>query len=189
MNRNTVIVDGTLASASTPCSASASDQNSLNGDGRNGILVWKAGGVSIDNLTVCNFIAGTGNAGNEIWWNGGAGSATSDPGVHGELPHRHIHLFRRQRPHQSQRLCHVRPLRIFSSDASGPAVLSNLDANNFSDSGMYVGACKRACGATISHAWMEDNALGYSGTNSVARSSSRTRSSIRTRTGSIPTPH
>ena len=31
---------------------------------------------------------------------------------------------------------------------------------------MYVGACKQLCNITISHAWMEYNALGYSGTNS-----------------------
>ena len=58
---------------------------------------------------------------------------------------------------------------IFSSDSTGPAVLSNLYADNFSDSGMYVGACQRVCNVTIDHAWMEDNALGYSGTNSGGR--------------------
>ena len=31
---------------------------------------------------------------------------------------------------------------------------------------MYVGACHQVCDVTISHAWMEFNALGYSGTNS-----------------------
>ncbi len=34
------------------------------------------------------------------------------------------------------------------------------------DSGMYVGACKQLCEVTIDHARMENNALGYSGTNS-----------------------
>ena len=34
------------------------------------------------------------------------------------------------------------------------------------DSGMYVGACFQLCDVTIDHAWMENNALGYSGTNS-----------------------
>ncbi len=28
----------------------------------------------VQNLTVCNYLAGSGNAGNEIWWNGGDGS-------------------------------------------------------------------------------------------------------------------
>ncbi len=31
---------------------------------------------------------------------------------------------------------------------------------------MYVGACLQQCDITIDHAWMEYNALGYSGTNS-----------------------
>ena len=34
------------------------------------------------------------------------------------------------------------------------------------DSGMYVGACLQRCDVTIDHAHMENNALGYSGTNS-----------------------
>ena len=39
-------------------------------------------------------------------------------------------------------------------------------ASNFSDSGMYVGACLQVCDVVIDHAWMEYSALGYSGTNS-----------------------
>jgi hypothetical protein len=31
---------------------------------------------------------------------------------------------------------------------------------------MYVGACQQICNVTITHAWMEYSALGYSGTNS-----------------------
>ena len=42
--------------------------------GRNGIVVWKADDVSVENLTVCNFLGGAGDSGNEIWWNGGDGS-------------------------------------------------------------------------------------------------------------------
>ena len=63
MNRNSVIVDGTKPGAPA-CSASPADQTygrvGTDGkpDGRNGILVWKANGVSVDNLTVCNFLAG-----------------------------------------------------------------------------------------------------------------------------------
>jgi len=170
MNRNSVIVDGTVATAPTPCSASAADQNSLNGAGRNGILVWKANNVSVENLTVCNFIAGTGNAGNEIWWNGGAGSSTIGlNGYSGSYLTATSTYFAGSDP-TNPSVCGTCALYgIFTSDASGPASLSNLYANNFSDSGIYVGACKRACNVTISHAWMEDSALGYSGTNSGGR--------------------
>jgi pectin methylesterase-like acyl-CoA thioesterase len=76
MNRNTVIVDGTKSGPA--CSTSAADQNlgpKLKGkaQGLNGIMVWKAANVSVENLTVCNFLNGSGDAGNEIWWNGGDG--------------------------------------------------------------------------------------------------------------------
>ena len=81
MNRNKVIVDGTLPGGGGACSSDKARQDfGVPGDdkqplGRNGILVWKAEDVSIDNLTVCNFLGGNGSAGNEIWWNGGDGVA------------------------------------------------------------------------------------------------------------------
>jgi hypothetical protein len=55
---------------------------------------------------------------------------------------------------------------IFSQDASRPASWNQIYRSNFNDSGAYVGACQQVCGITIDHAWMEYNALGYSGTNS-----------------------
>jgi pectin methylesterase-like acyl-CoA thioesterase len=72
MNRNTVIVDGTKA-GSPACSSDPAAQNygraGAKGTavGRNGILVWKASDVSVENLTVCNFLAGTGASGNQVW--------------------------------------------------------------------------------------------------------------------------
>ena len=47
--------------------------------GLNGVMVWKADDVTVENLTACNFLGGSGGdggTGNEIWWNGGAGSGT-----------------------------------------------------------------------------------------------------------------
>ena len=44
-------------------------------------MVWKAGNVWVQNLTACNFLSGGGDAGNEIWWNGGKGKI----GGHGLL--------------------------------------------------------------------------------------------------------
>ena len=79
MNRDTVIVDGTKAGAPTPCSSDPQYQNfgpvvGGKAQGRNGIVVWKANDVSVENLTACNFLGGAGDSGNEIWWNGGDGS-------------------------------------------------------------------------------------------------------------------
>ena len=64
MNRNTVIVDGTKP-GSPRCSKSASAQNFGPKDkkgalGLNGIMVWKAANVWVQNLTVCNFLGGSG---------------------------------------------------------------------------------------------------------------------------------
>ena len=36
--------------------------------------MWKADNVQIENLTACNFLSGTGDSGNQVWWNGGDGS-------------------------------------------------------------------------------------------------------------------
>src|SRR5690348_307696 len=80
MDRNRVIVDGTNAGDSTPCSSNAAFQDT---SGRNGIEVFKADGVTIDNLTVCNYLSGPNGEGNEIWWNGGDGSGTVGLGSYG----------------------------------------------------------------------------------------------------------
>ena len=86
MSRSGVVVDGTKPGYGQ-CSSDPAAQTygAVGSDGktvgRNGIVVWKADGVSVDNLTACNFLAGSGDSGNEVWWNGGADSATI--GLHG----------------------------------------------------------------------------------------------------------
>jgi hypothetical protein len=162
MNRNTVIVDGTKKGAPA-CSSEASDQEfgpNLQGkpSGRNGIVVYKANDVWIENLTVCNFLAYQGQ-GNEIWWDGGAGTAkiglkgywgsylTATSTYYGSVNENATY-------------------GIFANNAAGPASWDETYASNFNDSGMYVGACQQVCDITINHAWMEYNVLGYSGTNS-----------------------
>ncbi len=165
MSRSEVIVDGTDGQSPTPCSSAPVDQNfgPVGSDGkpygRNGILVWKANNVSIENLTVCNFLGGSGDAGNEIWWNGGDGS-----GKIGLAGYTGRYLTATSTYFGTED--NAAQYGIFSSDAQGPGSWDQLYASNFNDSGMYVGACHQACDVTISHAWMEYNALGYSGTNS-----------------------
>ena len=46
--------------------------------------------MSIENLTVCNFLTGRGDAGNEIWWNGGDGSGEIGLTATGALPDSHL---------------------------------------------------------------------------------------------------
>src|SRR4051795_3647840 len=121
MDRNKAIVDGTLPGAGGPCSAKPSRQDlGVKGKdgkplGRNGILVWKADGVSVDNLTVCNFLGGAGSAGNEIWWNGGDGS-----GKIGLGPFRGSYLSATSTFFNGEDT--AAEYGIFSSNANGPGI-------------------------------------------------------------------
>jgi hypothetical protein len=164
MNRDTVIVDGTKASAPTACSSDPQYQNfgpvvDGKAQGRNGIVVWKANGVSIENLTACNFLGGAGDSGNQVWWNGGDGSGKVGlKGYVGNYLTGTSSFFSNETS--------AAQYGIFSSNAQGPASWNQIYGSNMNDSGMYVGACLQVCDVTIDHAWMENNALGYSGTNS-----------------------
>jgi hypothetical protein len=133
MDRNDVIVDG---------------QNKPG----NGIEIYRANDVSVENLTVKNFDTGCEHCGNEIWWNGGADSGqigargwygsyltAYDTGLNGGYG-------------------------IFTGNEERGS-FENIYASGFNDSGLYIGAC-RECDARVSNAVMENNALGYSGSNS-----------------------
>jgi hypothetical protein len=179
MNRDTVIVDGTNAAASAgsdctsagapgtscaPCPAQATAQNlgpvvGGKAQGRNGIVVWKANSVSVENLTVCNFLGGAGDSGNGVWWNGGDGS-----GKIGLTGYTGNYLTATSTYFGTED--NAGEYGIFSSNAAGPASWNQIYGSNMNDSGMYVGACRQVCAVTINHAWMENSALGYSGTNS-----------------------
>src|SRR3979411_489141 len=83
LNRNKVIVDG-------------SHRTNVNG-----IEIFKANNVWVENLTVRNFDRPTkdGPAGNEIWWNGGDGSGKIGArGWGGQYPTPHDTAPRRRRP-------------------------------------------------------------------------------------------
>ena len=134
------------------------DRNAVVIDGQhrvgNGIEVWKADDVSIENLTVRDFDrpSRNGRAGNEIWWNGGDGSGQI--GLHGW----------RGRYLTAYATGLNAGYGIFISNAVSGG-LDRVYASGFNDSGLYLGAC-RDCRARIAHALVENNALGYSGTNS-----------------------
>jgi hypothetical protein len=163
MNRGSVVLDGTKA-GSPRCSRRTSDQNlgprGPRGGrlGLNGIIVWKADNVWVQNLTACNFLSGTGSAGNEIWWNGGDGS-----GKLGGWGFRGSYLTATSTFFRSEKTAAA--YGIFSSNWNG-GTWDHAYTSNFNDSGFYIGACQQQCNQTIDHAWSEFNALGYSGSNS-----------------------
>jgi|SRR5579859_248258 len=164
MDRNSVVVDGTNPGA-TACSSKPGAQNygRLGPDGipvgRNGILVWKASDVSVENMTVCNFLAGTGASGNQVWWNGGAGSGKIGLTGYWGSYLTATSTFLKDETTAAE-------YGIFASNSAGPASFNQLYGSNMNDSGTYVGACLQRCDVVLNHLWMENNALGYSGTNS-----------------------
>ncbi|MGH9047054.1 MAG: hypothetical protein ACRDVW_07045 [Acidimicrobiales bacterium] len=165
MNRSSVIVDGTKPGSPAPCDSAPTAQELGPKDpkgghyGSNGVVAYRANDVWIENLTVCNYLTGKGSSGNEIWWDGGSG--TGKIGLKGYWG---SYLTATSTYYGNPTVAAT--YGIFANSATGPASWTTIYASNFDDSGMYVGACQQVCNVTISHAWMEYNALGYSGTNS-----------------------
>jgi hypothetical protein len=185
MNRNTVVIDGTKP-GSAKCSAKGSAQNFGNrtggssgsadgyvrtaaasqASGLNGLMVWKAPNVSIENLTACNFLGGAADAGNEIWWNGGANSGkVGGHGFYGAYLSTTSTYLKSQ---SAKGEFSAAQYGVFSSNWSG-GTWDHIYASNFNDSGFYIGACQRVCDQTVNHAHGQYNALGYSGSNSGGR--------------------
>ena len=137
MNRNTVILDGQHK-------------------GGNGIEIYKDNDVWVENLTVRNFelteSCGDEECGNEIWWNGGSGSGKI--GAHGWFG-RYLTAYDTGMNGG---------YGIFTNDETEGS-WEDIYSSGMDDSGMYLGAC-RECKARISKAMMEDDAVGYSGSNS-----------------------
>jgi hypothetical protein len=167
MDRNGVVIDGTVPGA-PQCSAAAGDQDfgATNAagqqGGRNGVVVFKADGSEIDNLTVCNFLRysapdGTEHGGDEIWWNGGDGSGTVGMGAYDGSYLTATSTFAIDGADGSY--------GIFVSNASGPGLIAHTYSSNMSDASYYIGACSD-CNATLDDAHAQGSALGYSGTNS-----------------------
>jgi hypothetical protein len=168
MNRNKVVIDGTRP-GSGQCSSKQAAQNfgpAATGGalGLNGVVVWKADNVWVQNLTACNFLGGSGGdgqTGNEIWWNGGA-----DSGKIGGWGFQGSYLTATSTYFKDEAT--AAQYGIFSSNWNG-GTWDQTYASNFNDSGLYIGACQQQCNQTVNHTWAEYNALGYSGSNSGGR--------------------
>ncbi|TMB48498.1 MAG: hypothetical protein E6J60_14380, partial [Deltaproteobacteria bacterium] len=155
LDRNLVIVDGSNGTAADPCPSDLALQDLT---GRNGIEISKVDGVSVENLTVCNYLPGpAGGEGNQIWWNGGDGSGLIGMGSYtGSYLTATSTFYDPNSP--------LAEYGIFVSNARGPGTISYSYASNMADSDFYVGACPD-CNATLSHVRAQNSSLGYSGTN------------------------
>jgi hypothetical protein len=162
LDRNRVIIDGSNGTAAHPCPSAAAKQDFTP---RDGIVVWKASGVTIQNLTVCDYLSGPDGHGNEIWWDGGY--ATGKIGM-GSFSGSYLTATSQYAPANlhSQRLAQY---GIFADNSRGPGLITNSYAANMADSSFYVGACRRVCDTTLAGDTGVNSALGYSGTNSGGR--------------------
>ena len=166
MNRNAVWIDGTRPGSRRCARADAyqdfgpPDTHGKPG-GRNGILIYRARGVYVQNLSVCNFMRGELGGGDEIWWDGGGATG------------RQVNL-------GTWAGSYLTATSSFYADPSTPAAgygiyASNLRgpgrglfdhdyASNMSIAAFYVGACPD-CNVTLDHVHGQDSPQGYSGTN------------------------
>jgi hypothetical protein len=164
MDRNGVMLDGTKPGA-PQCSSAPADQNlgPLDSEGhptgRNGLTVFKANGVSVENLSACNFLTGSRGGGNELWFNGGDGSGKTELGSWrgAYLSATSTYFEGNSKPFASY--------GIFTSNTYGPGLYTQVYANNQADSAFYIGACPD-CNSILDHAHAQNSDLGYSGTNS-----------------------
>jgi hypothetical protein len=168
LNRDTVIVDGTnlsttraagtLPAGSPACSSDPALQDpgvkqaGGNVQTRDGIVVWRTSGVSIENLTSCNSLS------NEIWWNAGDGLGVLSPMAFKGDYITTTSTFYKDASTQSAQY------GIFASDSAGPGLIDHSYANNMTDSSYYIGAC-RNCNTVLERAHAENSALGLSSTN------------------------
>jgi hypothetical protein len=165
MNRNTVMIDGTKP-GSAKCSSAEADQTFGPAEGggflgNNGIVVYKASGVWLQNFSTCNFL-GSNHGGDSVWFDGGGASGKQAIGSWwGEyLSSTSTYWGGKGKPSDEY--------GIYASNTTGPGFFTNTYANNMSDSGYYIGACPD-CNTIIDKARSENNDLGYSGSNSGGR--------------------
>jgi hypothetical protein len=165
MNRNTVMIDGTKP-GSPQCSSAEADQTfgAAEGSsyvGNNGVVVYKASGVWLQNFSTCNFL-GSNHGGDSVWFDGGGASGAQAIGSWwGEyLSSTSTYWGGKEKPSDEY--------GIYASNTTGPGFFTNTYANNMSDSGYYIGACPD-CNTIINKAHSEGNDLGYSGSNSGGR--------------------
>ena len=160
LDRNRVIIDGSKGTAAHPCPSAATQQDFAP---RDGIVVSKTSGVTVQNLTVCDYLAGS--TASTVTRSGGtaatapARSAWAPTPGHTSPRHREYAPAKVNSPQLAQ-------YGIFVSNSSGPGLITNSYASNMADAAYYVGACRQICNMTLANDTGVNSDLGYSGTNS-----------------------
>ena len=154
MTRSGVIVDGTRPGAPASCDPQARWQNLGPGRaGRNGIVVT-ASGVSVENLTVCNFVGG--RQGRQIAFDGGFGTGKIGLGAFaGSYLTATSTFASRTEPAL---------YGVFVSSTRGPGSITHSLASNMADSAFHVGACAD-CNTVFDHDTAEHSVIGITAIN------------------------
>jgi hypothetical protein len=164
MNRNSVMIDGTKP-GHPECSSEESAQylgtpEGSGYSGNNGIVVYKAEGVWLQNFSACNFVSGNKGGGDEIWFDGAQASGKQElRSWWGEwLSATSTYWGGVEKPSATY--------GVYADNVfGGPGVFNHTYASNMSDSGVYIGACPD-CNTIVENSQFEGNDLGYSGSNS-----------------------
>ncbi len=193
-SRDSVIIDGSSGSSTAPCPSSPGLQNFTP---RDGIVVWRASGVSIQNLTVCDYLAGPGGEhGTQVWWTGAkatdGGEAESEDGDGsgelglGSFTGSYLTATSMYSPADVHSK-HLAEFGIFAGNARGPGIISNSYASNMANGAYYVGACQRECNTLLTGDRGTNSAIGFLGTNSGGRLVVRNSEFDENRTGIVLT--
>jgi hypothetical protein len=162
MDRNSVMIDGTKP-GSPRCSSAEADQVFGPAEeggwlGNNGVVVYKADKVTLQNFSTCNFL-GSNHGGDSVWFDGGGATGRQELGKWGGsyLSSTSTYWGGTEKPSDEYGL--------YTSNTYGPGAFVHTYANNMSDSAYYFGACPD-CNSTINYGKAENSDLGYSGSNS-----------------------
>ena len=166
LDRTRVVVDGTRPGAPKPCDSDARWQNlgtafGGNLSGRNGIVVEGVDGVSIDNLTVCNFV-GHDRTGIQLFFDGGY--TTDEIGL-GAFEANHITATSTSESADRARLA---SWGIFVSNTRGPGTVTNSFASNMADSAFHIGSCAD-CNTVFDHDTARHSVIGFTAINAGGR--------------------
>jgi len=163
LDRNSVIIDGSNGTAANPCPSAPALQDFTP---RNGIEVT-ADDVSVQNLTVCDYLGRDGEEGTQIWWNGGDETGQIGMGGYSGSYLSATATFHPVFRKGANPVSHFfAGYGIFVSNARGPGVITHSYASNMADTAFYIGACQQACHTTLSGDVATNSFMGYSGTNS-----------------------
>jgi len=177
VDRNTVIVDGTKPGAPSPCDPQPRFQDfgpvstHANERGRNGIVIDHVSGVTVANLTVCNFVgaSNTDEYGNELWFNEGAGTGRTRRGAYhvADVTATSTYIPAPAGPQPGPTGMAART-GVLISNAAGPGTVIHSFASNMADSGFHIAGCQD-CNAAFDRDTADHNVIGFSASDAGGR--------------------